>query len=270
MNKRIHSLTLYVRYDKVVESQVLLYCVQADEGQEVVEAREGATVTLNTTETSYMSNTQVVWTFGAKNPNARIANLKEREVTTDYDERFKNRLMLYGQTGALTITQLRASDSGVYMYQSIGANIISQQFYLTVYSPLHSLSISVNQCLINRSCSSLTLECFVENSRDLTLSWYRGRDILKKTSSPDLSTKLSLALEIDSKDGGGYSCVAENPVEEKVVRLHAKDTCQVRETSSWCKAEIMVRLVFLAVFGLALIVLVVDYIRLRRCSRLGS
>lgn len=68
----------------------------------------------------------------------------------------------------------------------------------------------------------------MENSRDLTLSWYRGRDILKKTSSPDLSTKLSLALEIDSKDGGGYSCVAENPVEEKVVRLHAKDTCQDR------------------------------------------
>lgn len=65
----------------------------------------------------------------------------------------------------------------------------------------------------------------MNNSRELTLSWYRGGDRLKTMSLPDASSMLSLALEIKSDDGDEFSCVAENPVEEKSTKLHTKDTC---------------------------------------------
>ena len=84
-----------------------------------VAAREGATVTLQTRESGSHSNIQIVWTFGTENPNMRIAIVKSREVRSEYDERFRGRLQLDSRSGALTITKLRFSDSGVYMWQSI-------------------------------------------------------------------------------------------------------------------------------------------------------
>lgn len=65
----------------------------------------------------------------------------------------------------------------------------------------------------------------MENSRELKLSWYRGRTILKSTNSAVMSSKLSLPLEINSYDGDSYSCVAENPVEEKATKLLKEETC---------------------------------------------
>ncbi|XP_036959853.1 hepatocyte cell adhesion molecule-like isoform X1 [Acanthopagrus latus] len=244
---------------------VLLCCVLADEDKEIVKAREGATVTLKTKETKRNSNEQVLWTFGPMNPNVRIASVKKSEVNSDYNEHFRDRLQLDTQTGALTISQLRVSDTGVYKRQFISSNIISQHFHLIVYSSVRPPSIKVNASFDNKSCSSVWFECSVENSRDLILSWYRGRDRLKETSGPDLSPRLSLVLEVESHDEDDYSCVAENPVEEKATKLHREDTCpQNTESSSWCQTEATVLLVISAIIGMALIIVVVDHIRLRR------
>lgn len=100
-------------------------------------------------------------------------------------------------------------------------------FFIVCPSPgsVFPPSIKVNVSLTNTSCSSVTVECFVENSKELTLSLYRGRDRLKSTSSSVLSSRLSLALEIKSHDGDDYSCVAENPVDKKATKIHTEDTC---------------------------------------------
>ncbi|XP_073341508.1 hepatic and glial cell adhesion molecule-like [Pagrus major] len=253
------------KYFAVHFTLVLLCCVLADEDKETVKAREGATVTLKTKETTRKSNVQVLWTFGPMNPNTRIASVKKWEVYSDYDEQFRDRLQLDTQTGALTITQLRVSDTGVYKSQSIGTNIISQHFHLIIYSSVRPPSIKVNASLVNTSCSSVWVECCVENSRELILSWYRGRERLKETSGLDLSSRLSLVLEIESHDEDDYSCVAENPVEEKATKLNREDTCPKNtESSSWCHTEATVRLVISAIVGMVLIILVVDHIRLGR------
>ncbi|XP_042255856.1 CD48 antigen-like [Thunnus thynnus] len=242
-------------------TSVLLSCVWAGENE--VAAREGATVTLKTRESGSYSNIQIVWTFGTENPNMRIAIVKSREVRSEYDERFRGRLQLDSWSGALTITNLRLSDSGVYMWQSIGSTILFQNFHLTVYSSVSPPTIKVNASLVNTRCSSLTVECSVENSRELILSWFRGRERLKTTSSPNLSTRVFLPLEIQYHDGDNYSCLAENPVEEKATKLHTEDTC-LKNEESWCQTEATVRLVISAVVGMALIFLIVDHMRLRR------
>ncbi len=83
----------------------------------------------------------------------------------------------------------------------------------------------VNVNLSNTSCSTVTVECCTNNSRELTLSWYKGTDRLKKTSSPDLFSTLSLSLEIQLDDEDKYICAAENPVEEKITVLNTNDSC---------------------------------------------
>ncbi|XP_039883149.1 uncharacterized protein LOC120730748 isoform X3 [Simochromis diagramma] len=128
-------------------------------------------------------------------------------------------------------------------------------------------SITVRSSFINKSCSTVTVECSVHNSQDLVLSWYRQEGRLTNVSSPDLSSNLHLTLEIESHDSGSYSCVAENPVEKKVTKLSGEDTTIKMgsgESRSWCQTESTVRLVISTVFGMALIILVVDHIRLRR------
>lgn len=86
-------------------------------------------------------------------------------------------------------------------------------------------TIKANASLVNSSCCLLTVECSVENSRELILSWFKGRDRLRNTSSLDLSARISLPLEIQYHDGDNYICLAENPVEEKATKLHTEDTC---------------------------------------------
>ncbi|XP_072563287.1 uncharacterized protein [Paramormyrops kingsleyae] len=66
--------------------------------------------------------------------------------------------------------------------------------------------------------------CSVENGRDVTLSWYRETERLNQTSSPDLSTSLSLSLEV-REDSPVYSCVATNPVSEEAAEGNIKQLC---------------------------------------------
>lgn len=110
----------------------------AGEEKEVMRAIEEATVTLEAKETTHQNNAQVVWTYGPERPTARIATLKHRTFRGDYDKHFRDRLQLDHQTYALTIHQLRVSDSGIYMCQSIGAKVLSQLVHLVVYSEYSS------------------------------------------------------------------------------------------------------------------------------------
>ncbi|PWA30766.1 hypothetical protein CCH79_00009242, partial [Gambusia affinis] len=235
----------------------LLCYVCTKEQKKAVKARERTNITLQPVESQH--NARVVWTFGVESPNIRIASVKlNKEVKCDYEEKFRDRLLLDSHTGALTISQLEVSDSGVYQFQSISSKILSRDFHLTVYSFLPKPSITVTNC----SSASVTVECSVQNSRELKLSWYRGTERLKQTSSPSLPSELILSLDVDAEDGGNYSCMAENPVERQTTKLLTKDIqLGNAENSSWCQNESTVRLIVSAGIALVLILLLVDHIR---------
>ncbi|XP_047220547.1 uncharacterized protein LOC124867903 [Girardinichthys multiradiatus] len=241
---------------------VLLCYVCANKEKNIFKARERTNITLQTGE--HQHNAQAVWIFGAENPNIRIATIKRSgEVKSDYEEHFRGRLLLNRHTGDLTITQVKTSDSGIYQFQSIGTKIITRDIHLIVYSLVPAPFITTTLTVINSSFTSVTVECSVLNSRDLMLSWYRGTVRLMKTSSPKLSSKLNLSLEVDVADGDNYSCVAENPVERKTTELLGKDIqLGNAENSSWCQNEATIRLLISVGVGLVLLLLLVDHIRL--------
>ncbi|XP_056304327.1 uncharacterized protein LOC130216458 [Danio aesculapii] len=77
---------------------------------------EGASVTLKTDVTGIRGRDVVLWQFG--NKSIFLAQITEGNIENtrneDICERFKDRLELDGQTGDLTITDTRSTDSGLY------------------------------------------------------------------------------------------------------------------------------------------------------------
>ncbi|KAJ8271224.1 hypothetical protein COCON_G00100830 [Conger conger] len=71
-----------------------------------------------------------------------------------------------------------------------------------------------------RSCS---LQCSVQNGRELTLSWRTEGETLSHTRDPNLST-LSLTLEIEASNST-YTCVATNPVSEEGTAFLPTQVC---------------------------------------------
>ncbi len=81
-----------------------------------VSVTEGDSVTLQTNVTKLQNTTLITWTF--RYPETRIAILNREEgiVSTSEGDAagFRDRLKLDHQTGSLTITNTRTTDSGLY------------------------------------------------------------------------------------------------------------------------------------------------------------
>ncbi|XP_055779959.1 SLAM family member 9-like [Salvelinus fontinalis] len=122
---------------------------------------------------------------------------------------FKNRLHWNNVTGFFTLSDLQMDDSGVYTVENTDEGKTTHTFHLTVYYVLSKPQVTVHD---NISCSVV---CSVENGREVTLSWYRGGEILNQTSSPDLNITLSLPLKVDVQTRDSYRCEAANPVSKE-------------------------------------------------------
>ncbi|KAL1023522.1 hypothetical protein UPYG_G00041930 [Umbra pygmaea] len=135
-----------------------------------------------------------------------------------YQDSFKDRIHWDQETGLFTIRDLKTNDSGIYKVD--GRNGIHSSYQLTVYEPVSSPILTSAG---NESCS---VECSVKNDRDVTLSWYRGEEILNRTSSSNLSINLFLPLDEEVKDRDIYRCEAANPVTKENLTFQFPQFCK--------------------------------------------
>ncbi len=89
---------------------------------ESVSVTEGDSVSLNSRLTRIQTHDLITWTFGY--PETKVAEINREDgiVSTSDEGRFRDRLKLNNQTGSLTITNTRTTDSGNYTVNIKGAN----------------------------------------------------------------------------------------------------------------------------------------------------
>ncbi|XP_071263179.1 SLAM family member 9-like isoform X1 [Salvelinus alpinus] len=185
-----------------------------------------------------------------------IANVypgKEGKITLE--KRFENRLHLNNVTRYFTLSDLQIDDAGVYTVEITDEGKKIKTFELIVYNVVSKPQVT--EC-DNSSCSVV---CSVDNEKEVTLTLYRGEEILNQTSSPDFTTDLSLRLEVEGKNyNSTYSCVAANPVSNETVHVpkccsedgHANDADSGERTLGMLIIAVICILVASGLVGLAI------------------
>ncbi|KAK7132796.1 hypothetical protein R3I93_019129 [Phoxinus phoxinus] len=238
---------------------------------------EGDVLTLHT-EAQPKTDTETVWFFEGEHLTSRIAQMNKGTVTY-FEQGLSGRLLLDQESGSLTIRNLSASDSGLYKVSLTMKLFISETKYnVYVYAPVSVPDIECSLVIIDQSsgtskqpraseeiCSAL---CSVRNDQDMSISWYKGSEMMNQTSNPDLNIILSLQLELHCNDSEIYSCTTANPVSNKSVRLHMREICQRHEDClDHCCGTKAIRLVLSGLVGIATVVFLVDYVRICSAQR---
>lgn len=184
-----------------------------------------------------------------------IANVypgKRGKITLE--KRFENRLHLNNVTRYFTLSDLQIDDAGVYTVENTDEGK-KTKIQLTVYNVVSKPQVT--ECDI----SSCSVVCSVDNEKEVTLTLYRGEEILNQTSSPDLITDLSLHLEVEGKNyNSTYSCVASNPVSNETVLVpkccsehgHANDADSGERTRGMLIFAVICVLVASGLVGIAI------------------
>ncbi|XP_052446865.1 SLAM family member 5 [Carassius gibelio] len=215
---------------------------------------EGDHLTLQTGFSEIRSDDRIVWLYGS-DMIARIEKAGGVFNTYDVDDgRFSGKLELDKQTGSLIIKDIRIKNAGEY--QLVNKGVTAGKFMVTVYARLPTPAIGFSDCPQTPAGSSskiCAVQCSVQTVGLVTLSWYKGNNLVSSRIS-DTCSSTSLRLEVDYDDKNTYSCMVNNPISNQATHLDITQvchTCEVRRDISCGTAEAVIRLVVSALMGVA-------------------
>ncbi|XP_050957994.1 uncharacterized protein LOC127159137, partial [Labeo rohita] len=184
---------------------------------------EGDSVTLNTDVNEVRKNDQILWMFQINNSDTRIAEIHKQVIYIDDSiVIFGDRLQMDSQNGSLTIRNIITPPEALFNLIFFKLSNISISIYSLIFPaplPVPVITRDTSNCSSSSSSSSskhssmsrCVLLCSVLNVSHVTLSWYKGKQLLSSISVSDLSICLSLPLEVEYQDKNTYSCVINNP-----------------------------------------------------------
>ncbi|XP_073731665.1 CD48 antigen [Misgurnus anguillicaudatus] len=199
---------------------------------EVKTVMEGEDLNLPIRNTEPKSLDEVMWQFESIDQTFRIAQMYQG-FQPFYDERLTGRVKMDELTGSLTIYNISTNESGLYTAKLTIKGLISRRkIKVDVYAQVSTPAISNSFPISNQSqdtsqkmqefCSVL---CSVKNDHNISISWYKGSEMVNQTSSSDLRFNLTLPLKLYYNDTETYRCTAANPVSNKSINLQMKDLC---------------------------------------------
>ncbi|TRY54780.1 hypothetical protein DNTS_004258, partial [Danionella cerebrum] len=187
---------------------------------------EGDSVTLHTNLTVSRSD-HLLWSFDLPTEPLMIAELQRWSFMISFQtsgtEIFRERLMLDHWSGSLTIRNTQTEHSGVYTLTLIRTRTrFTKRFRLTVNAAVLVPIITSDISSFRASRSQCVLLCSVKNVSRVTLSFFRGTDLL---SSTDKTNSLSQSLEIEGRDDYIYRCVVNDSISSQATVFYTADLC---------------------------------------------
>ncbi|XP_048038336.1 uncharacterized protein LOC125263367 [Megalobrama amblycephala] len=238
---------------------------------ESVSVMEGDSVTLRS-DTEIQKDDLILWRFGTEDSHLAEVNSSAQIISiSGSTEGFKDRLHLDPRTGSLTVRNIRTNQSGIYKAQIIGRKVSMKMFNVTVYAHLPVPVITRDCSSSSSSSSSCSLVCSAVNVSHVTLSWYKGNSLLSSISVSDLSSTVSLHLEVEYQDKNTYSCVLNNAISNQTQHLNISELCQIRSDSDCIcccdSTKAVIQLVLSALVGVATVVVLCFDITSRRAEQ---
>ncbi|KAI2646557.1 CD48 antigen [Labeo rohita] len=226
-----------------------LYCCHLagvfGDSNEIQSVTEGDSVILHPGVTEILKADLIMWNLGTNGPLiAKLNRLTNESSINDdvLDGRFRDRLKLDQQTGSLTITNIKITESGLYQVTISSKTKTKYRYSVTVY---------------------------VVNVSDVSLSWYKGNSLWSNISVSDHNNSLSLRLEcLDDS----YSCVVNNPISNQTKYVNITQLCQPCSDCVFCcyASEAITRLTISVLVGVATVVVVVYDITSRKAQSVES
>ncbi|XP_058615372.1 uncharacterized protein LOC131529614 isoform X2 [Onychostoma macrolepis] len=196
---------------------------------EDVSVTQGDSVTLHT-GVEKQKDDLIVWYYGPE--KTLVVQINGKASSTIIADRVVGRVQVDSQTGSLTFTNIRTTDSGLYNLKISSSNKVSyKRFSVSVYDhlPVPVIIRDTSQCSSSSESSSVSkcsLLCSVLNVSHVTLSWFKGNSLISSISASDLSISLSLSLEVEHQDKNTYSCVLNNNISSQTTHLDISQLCQ--------------------------------------------
>ncbi|XP_018965380.1 natural killer cell receptor 2B4-like [Cyprinus carpio] len=238
------------------------FCVEIYETH-TISAMEGDSVILHTDVTDLQRDNVLLWTFGPQDAHiAKINRVHNEMFHNGADGRFRDRLELDSQTGSLTITNVSTELNGLYKVEIVIENkVSSKNFIVKVYAHL-PIPVITRYCPQNppSSVSRYELLCSVVNVSRVTLSWYKGNSLLSSINVSDISSSVSLHLEVEYQDNNTYSCVLNNPISNQTQHPDITQLCQIHSDDYvhyYGFTEAVIRLALSALVGVAAVAVLV-------------
>ncbi|XP_058624756.1 uncharacterized protein LOC131536086 isoform X1 [Onychostoma macrolepis] len=127
------------RETKSIKFKLILYV-------DLLRFAEGENVTLDTGVSELKRDEQILWSFGSEDTIIAKKDRNPNQTAND-DGRFGDRLQMDDQTGSLTITNTKSTDSGVYHLQiSTRNSVLYKKFRVTVW--LDTLKVRAGDSVI--------------------------------------------------------------------------------------------------------------------------
>ncbi|NXC43683.1 SLAF7 protein, partial [Penelope pileata] len=185
--------------------------VCASNGLDVVGA-EGKSVTFHLQN---VKGEDLAWSFGTE-------TIVTIELGTPirpkfYDKSYKSRMTFSDNGRALTISQLRKNDAGIYTAK---AEEFRAYFTLRVYSEVSEPTVSCVRWNCSDAGCRYTLRCAVETPGDKSFFWsHNGQGV---DEGPELEVEV---LHLEHPDPPLYTCMVQNPVSSSNITVSPAETC---------------------------------------------
>ncbi|XP_067309655.1 uncharacterized protein [Pseudorasbora parva] len=155
------------------------------------EVKEGDSVTLHTGVTEIQRYDKILWRFGPRGSVIAQISVRTSEISLGDDERFRDRLQMNGETGDLTIRDVKITHSGDYQLKLIGTTETkSKRFKVILF--VDSLRFSEGE--------NITLDTGVsELQRDDRVLWRFGSEHTIMDKSDGYPNQVSLNDVADGK-----------------------------------------------------------------------